>query len=172
METLTVAVENAVVAEETAVEETAAETQVSMLQFIEAYETSVIDETGYEGCAAKTGLKLNTVKARASKLRNPEFEMEDKLEGDKPVYSRAVTGPNGETETTDKELAKKNTQGKLVKVRVFTLKDGEKVVRRPALSLSDMPATGGRVRIASQVDEAEALLARLRGAAAAAKAAK
>jgi len=152
---------------ETAVVADAVETeQVSMLEFIEAYEVSVEDGSGYEGLVKKLDgrITIDTAKARASKLRNPEYELTDKLENGKNVYRRAVDGPNGETETTDKELAKKNTQGKSVKIRIFKLDAaGNKIEKRPGLELSDMPAVGGKVRVANQVEDARALLARLKG---------
>ena len=137
--------------------------QVTMLQFIEAWETSVIDESGVKGCASKTGLTQDTCQARASKYRNPEFKKVKKTLDGKTVYRLATDGPEGETETINRKEAKLTTQGQPVVIKVEALDpEGEKIQVRPGLSLSTMPRGGGS-RIASQVDEAEALLARLRG---------
>lgn len=137
---------------------------VDMLEFLEAWETSVQDGSGVEGCSAKTGLTADTCQARASKYRNPEYKKVNKTDSEgNTVYRRAKTGENGETETTDENLAKRTKQGKLIPVKVYaTDKDGNKIEVRPGLSLSTMPR-GGHSRIANKVDEAEALLARLRG---------
>lgn len=143
------------------------EEQVSMLDFIKAWETSVKDNSGVQGCADKTGLTPDTCQARASKYRNPEFKQVPKRDADgKIVYRRNVKGEAGEVETTDKTLAKKNKQGKPIAVKVFA-KDakGEKILVRRAIGLSTMPR-GGHSRLVNQLDEADALIASLRGDAA------
>lgn len=138
--------------------------QVSILDFIRGWEASVNDGSGVKGCAEKLGLTPETCQARASKYRNPEFEKVDKVDANgNTVYKRAKVGENGETETTDKELAKVNSQGKHVTVRVYATDEaGNKIVKRQALPLSKMPRGGGS-RLAGNLDEAFALLAELQG---------
>ena len=58
-----------------------AKEKVSMLQFIEAHETS---ENTRE-VAQKTGMTEASVQARASKLRNDEYKLADKLTDDGKV---------------------------------------------------------------------------------------
>ena len=145
-------------------------TNVPMMEFLTAFETSCHDGTGYEGCAEKLGLKVESVRARAAKYRNLEYKQATKKVDGKTVYRRAVDGPNGETETTIKADAKLTTQGKPIVIKVFeTDKDGKKIVVRPALSLS-VPERSNVSRIADKVDEAEALLASIRAKAAEASA--
>lgn len=172
----TVANESAAVADETVkaqvegqspeVEDEDEDEAVTMLQFVEAWETSIIDGTGIEGCAAKTGLKAATCQAKASKFRNPQYKEINKVLDGKAVYKRAKVGDGGETETTDEALAKVNSQGKKVHVKVFALDaGGNKILQRKGISLSNA-TSAATSRVANQVDEAEALLARLRGEAA------
>ena len=137
--------------------------KIGMLEFITAWETSVQDATGVKGCAAKTGLTPETCQARASKYRNPEFKLVKKTDGGKTVYRLAVDGENGETETTNRKEAKLTTQGQPVVIKIPALDAaGNKIEIRKGLSLSTMPRGGGS-RISTQVDAAEALLAKLRG---------
>jgi len=137
--------------------------QVTHLQFIAAFVASKKDGTGLAGVAAKTGLEKGTCQTRASNIRNGQFKMVNKTVGGETVYRSAVPGENGETETTDKALAKSNKQGKLIPIKVKALgADGKPIVTVRPIPLPQLPREGG-VRNEAHFDEAMALLATLEG---------
>ncbi len=133
--------------------------QVTHLQFIAAFVASKKDGTGLVGVAQKTGLEKGTCQTRASNIRNGSFKMVNKLDGELTVYR--ATDASGLDETTDKELAKVNTQGKLIPIKVkFVGEDGNTVVTVRPIPLPKLEREGGK-RNEAQYDEAMALLASL-----------
>jgi hypothetical protein len=127
-------------------------TQVSMLDFIRAHENS----NSIAEVAEATGLTEASVQARASKYRNPEYEMTPKRDSEGNIVFKTDDG----SETTDESEAKLNSQGKPIRVMIRALRNGQPIVKREAIPLKKFPKGGGsRVN----VDEALALLAELRG---------
>lgn len=125
--------------------------QVSMLDFVRAHtESDSIREV-----AEKTGLTEQSVQARASKYRQPEYKMTPKLNAQGEVLYRTEDGG----ETTDKAKAKHTKQGKAIKVMVRELDgNGQPIVTRKAINLKKFPKGGG-TRL--DVDAANALIAEL-----------
>ena len=135
-----------------------------MMEFIEAHEGSFNDGTFLKGVAEKTGLTTATCQAKASKFRNPEYKKSVKTDAEgNVVYRRAVEGAEGETETTDETLAKRSKQDKPITISIYD-KDanGKRLVIRRPIPLREFPR-GSHSRLESQVDDAMALLAKLRG---------
>jgi len=122
--------------------ETAPVEESVIMAFLRAWQTS---ETTKE-VSEKTGKTVATCSAYASKLRQTEYRMKDKVDkDDNTVYKSKVAGE----ETTDKAKAATHggngpQSGKPKVIRVFQ-KDasGQKIVKRKGIPLKKMPKGGG-----------------------------
>lgn len=127
-----------------------AKKNVTMLEFVQAH---TLGDT-IADVAQATGLSPQSVQARASKYRQAEHKMTAKLDTDGQVIYHTADGG----ETTDKSLAKRNTQDKLQKVMIRELENGEPIVTREAINLKKF-AKGGGVRL--DASAANELIAKL-----------
>ena len=139
---------------------------MTMMEFVEHHTLS----DSIAEVVERTGLNAATVQAKASKYRQTEYEMEQKLNGEgEPLFRTEAGG-----ETTDKAEAKhtkatEKVAAKAIKVLVRKLEDGKPVVKREAINLQKFERGGG-TRL--QAGDANELIAKLLAKKAEDKAAK